>query len=48
MPLTVSQERDRDRAREIAERGTILRSLVGSTVHGLANPGTDDRDEMGV
>ena len=48
MPLTVSQERDRDRAREIAERGTILRSVVGSTVHGLANAGTDDRDEMGV
>jgi predicted nucleotidyltransferase len=22
--------------------------VVGSTVHGLANPGTDDRDEMGV
>jgi len=48
MPLTVSQEPDRERARELAERGTILRSLVGSTVHGLANAGTDDRDEMGV
>ena len=44
----VSQEPDRERAREIAERGTILRSLVGSTVHGLTNAGTDDRDEMGV
>ena len=28
--------------------GLILRGLVGSTVHGLSNPGTDDRDEMGV
>ena len=25
-----------------------LRGVVGSTVHGLSNPGTDDRDEMGV
>jgi uncharacterized protein len=35
-------------AREIAEKGTILRALVGSTVHGLNLPGTDDRDEMGI
>lgn len=34
--------------REMAERNTILRALVGSTVHGLNLPGTDDRDEMGV
>jgi predicted nucleotidyltransferase len=26
----------------------ILRGVVGSTAHGLALPGTDDRDEMGV
>lgn len=26
----------------------ILRSLVGSGVHGIAIPGTDDHDEMGV
>lgn len=26
----------------------MLRALVGSIVHGLDNPGTDDRDEMGV
>ena len=26
----------------------ILRGVVGSTVHGLANAGTDDRDEMAV
>jgi predicted nucleotidyltransferase len=43
-----SKEPDRRRAERIALRGCILRSLVGSTVHGLANPGTDDRDEMGV
>jgi predicted nucleotidyltransferase len=43
-----SLERDVERAREIAERGLILRATVGSVVHGLANPSTDDRDEMGV
>src|SRR4051794_34274123 len=43
-----SLERDLARAREIAERGLILRTTVGSVVHGLSNPGTDDRDEMGV
>lgn len=32
----------------IAEPNTILRGLVGSTVHGLVLSGTDDRDEMGV
>jgi uncharacterized protein len=32
----------------IAEPTTILRGLVGSSVHGLILPGTDDRDEMGV
>lgn len=34
--------------RAIAESNTILRGLVGSTVHGLVLGGTDDRDEMGV
>jgi predicted nucleotidyltransferase len=33
---------------EIAEKGMIIRSLVGSTIHGLELSGTDDRDEMGV
>ena len=32
----------------IAEPSTILRGLVGSSVHGLVLSGTDDRDEMGV
>lgn len=48
MPSAYSKEPDPERAREIAERGCILRGLVGSVVHGLSNPGTDDRDEMGV
>ncbi|WP_033440761.1 nucleotidyltransferase domain-containing protein [Saccharothrix sp. NRRL B-16314] len=33
---------------EIARNGTILRTQVGSGVHGTAIEGTDDRDEMGV
>lgn len=33
---------------EIAEKNEIIRAVVGSTVHGLAIEGTDDRDEMGV
>lgn len=33
---------------EIATRGTILRTQVGSGVHGTAIDGTDDRDEMGI
>jgi uncharacterized protein len=43
-----SKEPDMALAETIARRGCILRGLVGSTVHGLSNPGTDDRDEMGV
>jgi hypothetical protein len=34
--------------REQAEDSTQLRAVVGSTLHGLAIEGTDDRDEMGV
>ena len=34
--------------RDIAVRGEILRSVVGSGVHGIAIAGTDDHDEMGV
>ena len=43
-----TREPDHERARQIALEGLVLRGLVGSTVHGLANAGTDDRDEMGV
>jgi uncharacterized protein len=35
-------------AREIAETGLVLRSVVDSSAHGLQISGTDDRDEMGV
>jgi len=48
MPVRKSKEPDRERARQIGEEGCVLRAVVGSTVHGLSNPGTDDRDEMGV
>jgi len=34
--------------REIALRNEILRCEVGSSAHGMALPGTSDRDEMGV
>jgi hypothetical protein len=34
--------------REVALRGEILRSVVGSGLHGIAIAGTDDHDEMGV
>lgn len=34
--------------RAIAERNTILRAQIGSGLHGLSIPGTNDRDEMGV
>ena len=43
-----TKEPDPDRARSIALDGLILHGLVGSTVHGLGNPATDDRDEMGI
>jgi predicted nucleotidyltransferase len=34
--------------REVAVAGEILRTVVGSGVHGIAIAGTDDHDEMGV
>ncbi|MEV8439166.1 nucleotidyltransferase domain-containing protein [Actinosynnema sp. NPDC051121] len=34
--------------RALAQAGTILRTQVGSGVHGIAIEGTDDRDEMGI
>jgi predicted nucleotidyltransferase len=48
MGVSNSKEPDPGRAERIAQEGCILRGIVGSTVHGLSNPGTDDRDEMGV
>lgn len=37
-----------EEARRIAEAGMILRTQVGSGVHGTAVTGQDDRDEMGI
>ena len=37
-----------EQARLIAERGLILRTQVGSGVHGTSISGQDDRDEMGI
>ena len=34
--------------KDLAEKHTIIRAVVGSTAHGLNLEGTDDRDEMGV
>lgn len=48
MGVTNSKEPDKATAERVAVDGCVLRGVVGSTVHGLANPGTDDRDEMGV
>lgn len=48
MGVRNSKEPDLARAERIAVEGCVLRGVVGSTVHGLSNPGTDDRDEMGV
>ena len=48
MGVSNSKESDPARAEAVALSGCILRGLVGSTVHGTANAGTDDRDEMGV
>jgi predicted nucleotidyltransferase len=48
MGVSNSKEPDLMRAESIAREGCILRGIVGSTAHGLSNPGTDDRDEMGV
>src|ERR1700761_7047849 len=48
MGVSSSKEPDPGLAERIAREGCILRGIVGSTVHGLSNPGTDDRDEMGV
>jgi predicted nucleotidyltransferase len=42
------QSKDEMSPQMIAEPSTILRGLVGSSVHGLVLSGTDDRDEMGV
>jgi uncharacterized protein len=37
-----------EECQRVAERGLILKCLVGSGVHGTAVDGQDDRDEMGI
>ena len=37
-----------EEARQLAERGLVLRTQVGSGVHGTSIVGQDDRDEMGI
>ncbi|WP_322752561.1 DNA polymerase beta superfamily protein [Frankia sp. Cas3] len=46
MPVAAPQTEYGDR--ELALAGEILRTVVGSGVHGIAIEGTDDHDEMGV
>ena len=48
LPAGFTHPHASEEAREIAERGMILRVQVGSGVHGTSIAGQDDRDEMGV
>jgi predicted nucleotidyltransferase len=48
MCVVNTKEPDPTLAERVAREGCVLRGIVGSTAHGLSNPGTDDRDEMGV
>lgn len=48
LPSAFDHPHASDVARQIAQRGMILRVQVGSGVHGTSISGQDDRDEMGV
>ena len=48
LPAGFTHPHASDQARLIAERGLILRTQVGSGVHGTSISGQDDRDEMGI
>jgi hypothetical protein len=48
LPVGYNHPHASEVAREIAQRGLILRTQVGSGVHGTAVTGQDDRDEMGI
>jgi hypothetical protein len=48
LPAAYDHPHASELARRIAERGLILRTQVGSGVHGTAISGQDDRDEMGI
>lgn len=46
--LTLDRPNVSDGDRDVALSNEIVRTLCGSDVHGMAIPGHDDRDEMGV
>jgi hypothetical protein len=48
LPAGFAHPHASEQARRIAEDGLILRTQVGSGVHGTAITGQDDRDEMGI
>jgi hypothetical protein len=48
LPAGYAHPHASEEARRIAEAGMILRTQVGSGVHGTAISGQDDRDEMGL
>jgi uncharacterized protein len=48
MSADVKNKHESDEARAVAESNTVLRTQVGSGLHGVTIEGTDDRDEMGV
>ncbi len=48
MTMPATMKHDRPAFAEIARLGTILRTQVGSGVHGIAIAGQDDRDETGI
>jgi uncharacterized protein len=48
LPAGFTHPHASEEARQIAERGMILRVQEGSGVHGTAVSGQDDRDEMGL
>ena len=48
LPAGYAHPHASEQARAIAEAGMILRTQVGSGVHGTAVAGQDDRDEMGI
>jgi hypothetical protein len=48
LPAGFAHPHASEEARQIAEKGIILRAQVGSGVHGTSITGQDDRDEMGL
>jgi uncharacterized protein len=48
LPVSTTAIHTEHGERDIALAGQILRTVVGSGVHGIAIAGTDDHDEMGV